>query len=305
MTVRIGAAPVSFGVYGAEGSRGPDPDALLAAVADAGYGGIELGIQGFFGGPAETAARFARAGLACIGCYIPFHFTADDATIAAEMERMRRTVAELAAAGGTAPLAILADEGSPELLVHPARPWDDRSRALDAAGWALLGRRLEDARRLAADHGLRTSFHPHISTYVESPWEVERVLEASPIGLTLDTGHFLLAGAEPRAALAHFGDRVDLVHLKDVRVEVLRRAKAEGRTDFDTWWGDVSVRLGTGDVEMAGFVGDLVRRGYDGWAVVEQDRLPIGSDPDALRDAAADEAHNAAWVRAAIAAAGA
>ncbi|MFO1539503.1 MAG: sugar phosphate isomerase/epimerase family protein [Chloroflexota bacterium] len=305
MTLRIGAAPVSFGVYGAEGSRGPDPDALLDAVAAAGYAGTELGIQGFFGTPAETAARFARAGLACIGCYIPFHFTADEATIADEMERMRRTVEELAAAGGSAPLAILADEGSAELLVHPARPWDDRSRALDEAGWTLLGRRLEAARRLADHYGLRTTFHPHISTFVESPWEVERVLDASPIGLTLDTGHFLLAGAEPRAALARFGDRVDLVHLKDVRVEVLRAAKAAGRTDFDAWWGDVSVRLGTGDVEMTGFVGDLVRGGYDGWVVVEQDRLPIGGYPDALAAASADEAHNAAWVRAAIAAAGA
>ncbi len=305
MSIRIGGAPVSFGVYGAEGSRGPDPDALLAAVAAAGYTGTELGVPGFFGSPAETAERFARAGLTCIGCYIPIHFVADEATVAAEMDRMRAILAELTASGRTDALAILADEGSPELLVNPARPWDDRSLALDEAQWALLGRRLEAARRLAEEHGLRTTFHPHISTYVESPWEVERILDASPIGLTLDTGHFLLAGAEPRAALARFGERVDHVHLKDVRVAVLERAKADGRTDFDTWWGDVSVRLGEGDVAMTAFVGDLVRRGYDGWLVVEQDRLPIGDDPDALREAAAAEAHNARWVADALRAAGA
>lgn len=305
MTIRAGGAPVSFGVYGAEGSRGPDPDALLAAIAAAGYDGTELGVPGFFGSPAETADRYARAGLACIGCYIPIHFAADEATVAADMDRMRTILAELQAAGRGDALAILADEGSPALLVNPARPWDDRSLALDDAQWAVLGRRLEAARMLAEEHGMRTTFHPHISTYVESPWEVERVLDASPIGLTLDTGHFLLAGAEPRAALARFGDRVDHVHLKDVRVDVLRRAKAEGRTDFDAWWGDVSVRLGEGDVDLAGFVADLVRRGYDGWLVVEQDRVPIGDDPVALRDAAAAEAHNARWVREALAAAGA
>ena len=198
---------------------------------------------------------------------------ADDATVAADMDRMRTILAEIGAAGGTDALAILADEGAPDLLVNPARPWDDRSLALDAAGWAVLGRRLETARLLAADHGLRTSFHPHISTYVESPWEVERVLDASPIGLTLDTGHFLLAGAEPREALTRFGDRVDHVHLKDVRVDVLRRAKAEGRTDFDAWWGDVSVRLGEGDVAMTGFVADLVRRVVAGEDAHAQDHL--------------------------------
>ena len=116
-----------------------------------------------------------------MGAYVPLHLAGDAAAFARDLDAMRRTLDELAA-GGPDTVAILADEGSPALLTNPARPWDDRSLALDEAAWAVLGERLRTAAAIVAAAGVRASFHPHISTYVESPWEAERSWPPRPWG---------------------------------------------------------------------------------------------------------------------------
>jgi inosose dehydratase len=300
MTLRIASAPVNVGIYGGVDASAVDLDVVLASVVAAGYDGMELGPPGLFGTAAQTAARFAGHGLAIVGAYVPLHLAGDASTFAGDLDAMRRTLDELAA-GGPGTIAILADEGSPALLVNPARPWDDRSLALDGAGWELLGERLRAAVDIVTRAGVRAGFHPHISTYVESPWEAERVLAAAPVGLTLDTGHLRLAGGDPTELLARWGDRVEHIHLKDVDTGALARAKATGRTDFDAWWPETCVALGSGDADVRGFLAALVARGYDGWIVVEQDHAPVvGGDVAA---ALAADARNAAWLRAALAAA--
>ncbi len=290
----IGTAPVSFGVYGVTARSGEDPPALLDSAAMAGYRGMELGPPGFFGSPAATAAAFSERRLTAVGAYVPVHFAADDQIMARDLANMERTLAELVAAGSPPGLAILADEGSPELLANPARRTDDRRLALDDRGWRRLARGVAAAQELARDAGVPTSFHPHISTYVESTWEIERLLESTSVELTLDTGHCWLAGSDPTEQLSRFGDRVNHVHLKDVRRSVLERAKAAGRTDFDTWWGDVATPLGAGDLDIREFLGALIRRDYSGWLIVEQDRVPLGDEP--IEPVASQQAANRRWV---------
>ncbi len=300
MSIRgIGSAPVSFGVYGDAEQLGVSPSALLDSAVVAGYHGMELGPPGFLGTASETADAFASRGLAVVGAYVPIHFSADDATVGRDLANMERTLAELTGAGSPPGLAILADEGSAELLLNPARDPDDRRLALDDAGWDRLAGGMARALALASAAGVPTSFHPHISTYVESPWEVERLLTTTEVDITLDTGHFWLAGADPVEHLARFGDRVNHVHLKDVRRAVLERARAERRTDFDEWWGHVATPLGAGDVDLVAFLDKLRLLDYDGWLVVEQDRLPIGHD--AIEPVAAEQLENRRWVEHALA----
>lgn len=286
----IGNAPVSFGIFGTTAGSA-SPSDLLAALSAASYAGSELGPPGLFGTPAETADAFAGAGLRAIGAYVPLHLALDDATFEADLARMALTCDELQATGAT--LAILADEGSPELLLHPART--DRQRALDDDRWALAAERLARAVELARARGLSASFHPHISTYVESAWEVDRLLDTTDVTLTLDIGHMALAGADPVQCVHDWSSRIDHVHIKDARIEVLQSAKAERRADFDEWWADVCVPLGTGDVNIDGVLSALVTHGYDGWLVVEQDRAPTSIEE--LPRVAAEQAGNFVWLR--------
>ncbi|MFM8240751.1 MAG: sugar phosphate isomerase/epimerase family protein [Actinomycetota bacterium] len=285
----IGNAPVSFGIFGTTTGSAAPAD-MLRALADASYDGSELGPPGLFGTPEATARVFAETGLRAIGAYVPLHLALDDDTFEADIARMAITCDELQATGAT--LAILADEGSAELLVNPART--TRELALDDARWELARRRLERAVDLARSNGLAASFHPHISTYVESAWEVERLLDTTEVTLTLDIGHMALAGADPVACARDWATRIDHIHIKDVRMEALARAKATGRTDFDEWWSGVCVPLGTGDVDIDGVLRQLSRNSYDGWLVVEQDRAPTSAEQ--LPEVAAEQSANHRWL---------
>ncbi|MDE0121352.1 MAG: TIM barrel protein [bacterium] len=293
--MRVGAAPVSFGVYGPpEAGSGLSPDRLVAAMASSGYDGAEFPPAGYAGSPGSAARLFQRRGLVPVGIYIPLHF-ADPALLARDEARMEEALCELQETGVGPRLAILADEGSDILLRNPARG-DDPTHALSPDAFREL---CATANRMAAEirrRGLVPSFHPHISTYVESPSEVERLLELTDIDLTFDTGHIALGGGDILECLAAWRERINHIHLKDVRLSVLEEAKARGRDDFDVWWADVSVPLGEGDLPLREFLAHLSQSGYRGWAVVEQDRAPISSEAE-LRSAAGVQARNLQWLR--------
>jgi len=287
--IGIGNAPVSFGIFGTTGGSAAPTD-MLSALAEMGYAGSELGPPGLFGTPEEAASLFHSLGLKAIGAYVPLHLALDDDTFAADLERMATTCRELVATGGG--LAILADEGSAELLLNPAR--SDRILALDDDRWEVAAQRLRRAVDLASSYGLAASFHPHISTYVESSWEVDRLLSTTDVSLTLDIGHLALAGADPVSCVDAWADRIDHVHIKDVDHSVLLQAKRDGRSDFDAWWAHVCVPLGQGDVDIDGVLVALARQEYDGWLVIEQDRAPTSADQ--LAEVAAQQATNLQWL---------
>jgi inosose dehydratase len=261
-------------------------------MSNAGYQGSELGPPGFFGTPEQVSTAFAGSGLSAVGVYAPVHFSADELTVEKDLAGIELSCKELVACAG-AGVVILADEGSQLLLSNPARG-DGTSLGLDKAGWHRLVVAARRAAELVAGYGLTISFHPHISTFVESRHEIERLLELTELSLTIDTGHLLLAGADPAQCVRDWGARVNHVHIKDVRVDVLQRAKAAQRQDFDTWWAEVCTPLGDGDVDIEPVLEALASLGYRGWLVVEQDRAPTAAEdyPAVM----ALQAANRAWL---------
>jgi inosose dehydratase len=53
--------------------------------------------------------------------------------------------------------------------------------------------------------------------------------------------------------------------------------------------------LGQGDVDLPAFFGALREAGYDGWVVVEQDRIPRADEK--LRESAEAQVRNRRWLR--------
>jgi inosose dehydratase len=120
-------------------------------------------------------------------------------------------------------------------------------------------------------------FHNHVGTYVETQAETQRFLdETDPakVGWCLDIGHLAYGGGDSLAMLADYGDRVRHIHLKDVDGAVLARAKAEGWSFGQALKSFIFPALGQGIAHVPEVVEQLVRRGYDGWFVLEQDTTP-------------------------------
>ncbi len=279
--IGIANAPVSIGVFELAGSApAPDPDLVLERFAADGYEGIDLGPIGYLGTGQELDARLERVGFGLAGGWIDLPFSDDDAFRAA-LPAYRDALAVFREvrrpADRPAPRPTLACSGRPERAAHPGGGAEVR---LSPAGWDRLVANLGSAVAIARDEGLEPTFHHHACTDVETVDEIEELLERSDVDLTFDTGHLLLGGGDPVADLRRWVGRVNHVHIKDARIDVLQRVVAAGGGLREVWEAGAFVALGQGDLDLAGTMEVLLESGYAGWVVVEQDSLP-GPDRDA------------------------
>jgi len=295
--IRVANAPCSYGAF--EITVGvlpdvPDPERILDAIAQARYDGTELGPPGYLGDRETLRERFERHGLALAGGYIPIRFS-EPKHWDADLRAMSDTLDLFAAANGTGAKAVLADAGSPERSRLPGRAASDHSIGLDDDGWKRLADGVARATELARRRGFEPTFHHHAATFVEAPWEIERMLELTDVGLLLDSGHLALGGGDPTEALHVWRDRINHLHVKDVHSDVLAGVIADGADMPEAWRRGVFCELGTGDIDLDAFFDELSRSHYSGWLVVEQDMVPQ-SPQDAARAAAAQE-RNRTWLR--------
>ncbi|HEY0248326.1 MAG TPA: TIM barrel protein [Gryllotalpicola sp.] len=292
MSIRFANAPVSWGIWGANSlPPGRTPADVLRAIDGAGYDGVELGPLGFFGRAGTIAATLAEHGLACAGMYVPLRVFEGDEVLEADQAAVADVCRVVAAAGGDGPV-ILAEETIDAIKANVARGRGPSPLDLDDAGWARLSEAVERARRTVEEAGLRASFHPHTGTHVEQPWETDRLLEQTGVGLTLDTGHAAAGGDDPVELLRRWSGRIDHIHMKDIRSAAVADARSAGRI---FGMADASAPLGAGDLDLPAFLAELGRQAYSGWVVVEQDRRPDGGHDHTEVDR--EQHRNLTWLR--------
>jgi inosose dehydratase len=284
MQLRIANAPTSWGVEDPEDGANPPWDRLLNELAIAGYAGTELGPFGYLPTDPERLRReLGDRDLALVGGYV-FEPLDSLAGVAAALEVGRRTCELLAAAGGTH--LVIIQGFTPDRERAAGRP--GAAAPLDDAGWATLVEGVDQLARLATEHGLVGVFHPHAGTHVEFEDEIDRLVAGTDVALCIDTGHCAYAGIDPVGLIGRLGDRVAYLHLKDIDRDRLRAALAL-ELSFEEAVGErVFCPLGEGVVDFAALAGVL--GDYEGWATVEQDRLPTDSTAPADH-AAASLAH--------------
>ncbi|HYR50095.1 MAG TPA: TIM barrel protein [Candidatus Eisenbacteria bacterium] len=274
----VANAPVSYGAF--ELTVGILPDvpegaAVLDEVAAAGYAGIDLGPLGYFGYGEELAENLARRRLALAGGFfeLPFSDPTKMPAVVGELDALLDVFDAVSVNGdGLKPRPTLADAGSDLRRSRPGQAARDRSLGFDTEGWKHFGHGVEMAVARCRDRGYEPTFHHETGTHVEAPWEIEKVLELTSIGLCLDTGHLLLGGGDPVKAMEDWGERINHVHLKDARKAVVEQIVKEAAPVAEIWRRKAFCRLGEGDLDVDGVLERLGR--YSGWLVVEQDVLP-------------------------------
>jgi inosose dehydratase len=246
--MRVANAPVSYGAFELTVSilpNVPDAERVLDAIAEAGYEGTELGPRGYLGEGDLLRGRLRTRGLELAGAFVEIRFGEGGLD---ELARTLDIVADYDAK------AVLSDKG----------PRD---------GEVELGA-VSEASELARGRGLEPTFHPHLGTRVQTPAEIERLLAGTDVPLLLDTGHLTAAGGDAVTAVRAWRERINHVHLKDVR-------------------DGTFCELGAGDVDLLGVLDGL--GGYPGWLVVEQDWIPRpGEDP---AEPIAAQVRNRRWLR--------
>ena len=278
MSLQIATAPGSWGVETPAEPRNPPWERVLDDVARAGFDGIELGPVGYLPDrPARLSSELAARRLALAAGFVmePFHRRSARLDVLAAA---RRTCRLLAGAG--ARTVVLIEAIQPARSATAGRP--AAAERLDRRGWAtLLDTVTEVARVAAAEFGLQAAFHPHAGTFVEFEDEVGRLLAGTDpalVGLCLDSGHALYAGIDAAALVRASGERVRHVHLKDVRPDVLSRARLRRLTFERAVASGVFCPLGAGAADLEGLRDALAAARFRGWATFEQDRLAGAGD---------------------------
>ena len=285
--IAVANAPLSYGAF--EMTVGtdfpvPDSERVLAEIRAAGYAGTDLGPPGYLGDVHTLAERLGD--LQLVGGFVPVAFSAER-----DLTGLHETLDLFDAAEARGARPVLCDAGGPERVANPGA---GAALALDRARWSRLVDGVARVADIARERGYEPVFHHHTSTYVEGVQEIERFLEDTDVPLLLDSGHLLVAGGDPLRALADWADRIDAIHIKDARLDVVAAVKAEKADTLTAWRRGMFCALGQGDVDLAAFCAAL--RDYDGWVVVEQDRVLADLDGDFAR-AAAEQVANREWLR--------
>jgi inosose dehydratase len=269
----FGCAPDSWGVLDYPGpSWEQSYEKMLDEVVEAGYTGTELGPYGFFPtDPKVLQPQLQKRNLKLLASFVPVKM-ADPAAGAAVIERIRKVGNLLATL--KAPFLVMADDQSPERNAFSGRVHDPGCPTLTAAQWKHVGAIVADAERVAKEFGLDLVFHPHVATYVETPEECERFFDATSrtnVGLCLDTGHCVYGYGDSVKEAEKYKNKLRFVHIKDCSLKVLEEARKKKWTFEDAIEHKVFTVIGKGSIDFPAFFRTLLKNGYSGWSVVEQD----------------------------------
>ncbi len=275
MGVQLGISPIAWSNDDLPQLGGDTPlETCLRESRLAGYTGVEAG--GKF--PLDAAAlgpQLRAHGLQLVSGWFSGRLL--EGSVARERERIEQQLATFAALG--APLMVYA-ETTGSVQGAQGTPMSRRP-TLARSDFADYGRRLTELAEYLAARGVPMAYHHHMGTVIETEQEVDLLMEHTgpAVGLLLDTGHLVFAGGDPLAVALRHAARVNHVHCKDVRAEVLAAARARDLSFLDAVLAGVFTVPGDGSIDFRAVARLLAEIGYRGWVVVEAEQDPAQANP--------------------------
>jgi inosose dehydratase len=276
MTVRLGVNPIAWSNDDMLELGGETPlEQCLAEGREAGFQGFELGNK-FPRDAAVLRPILDSYGLSLVSGWYSAGLL--ERSVAEEIEAVQPHLQLLKAMG--CPVMVVAETTG---CVHGSRgtPLSQRPK-LDSGQWAEFGRRMAEFGDYLRDQGTPLAYHYHMGTVVERPDEIDLFAEVTgdSVGILLDTGHLTFAGGNPLDVIAKWGHRINHVHCKDVRADVLKRAKATDSSFLNAVIDGVFTVPGDGCVDFPAVLKALKGADYRGqWLVIEAEQDPAKAHP--------------------------
>jgi inosose dehydratase len=266
----IAISPVCWGISETRG-WGPqlDPERVLNEVAALGETAIEAGPSGFLPDRSEAArALLKRHRLKVAGGPVRGVLHHHDLR-QSELAHIDGHAAWLSAVGaGTLVLTLIGsrDDGDPDV-------------ALSSTGWAHLLSAIGSVQHVCLNRRLRLAVQPRYASMIQGPADIERLLVGSEVGVCIDIGHLVIAGADPIEVVELASGRIEYAHVSDVDRALAEKVRARD-VDYATAVARGLYKpIGDGDAGVAEVVEAVQRTGYRGWYGLDSE-VRLGSEQD-------------------------
>jgi inosose dehydratase len=150
--------------------------------------------------------------------------------------------------------------------------------------WQLTAEGYNELAKLAAEKGMQVCLHHHMGTAIQTTEEIDRFMAITndDVFLLFDTGHaYYSEGSQAKmlAILEKYLPRINHVHLKDVRDEVVAEVRSQKLSFLDGVKKGTFTVPGDGVIDFKPVFKILDESGYKGWMVVEAEQDPALANP--------------------------
>lgn len=249
-------------------------DTCLREGAEAGFAGFELGNK-FPRDAATLAPILDKHGLKLVSGWYSMRLL--ERSVEEEIEAAQAHIDLLTAFGCKAVVCCEVTgcvHGDRDIPLAERQPFPREH-------WDVFCDKLDRFAAHVASCGTRIAYHHHMGTVIQDADEIDELMRrtGSDVGLLLDTGHLVCAGADPADVAGRWAARINHVHCKDIRAEAMADARNRNLSFLDAVLNGVFTVPGDGCIDYPAVLNILRETRYDGWLVVEADQDPAVAHP--------------------------
>jgi inosose dehydratase len=246
----------------------------LRQSRSAGFTGMEKGRR-FPDDPDVMLPILKAADVTLCGGWFSGTLTVED--LPANKDRIRPMIELFKAVG--APCIVYGEVGR-SIQGDRSKPLAQKA-VLSGDEMKAYARRMTEFGEWCAGEGMPLAYHHHMAAVVQFEHELDAFMNHSGEGipLLLDAGHLAFAGGDVLRAIDKHHKRISHVHVKDVRMGVIRGLDWKKQSFLDAVALGAFTVPGDGSLDFGAIVRKFADYGYEGWFVVEAEQDPNKNPP--------------------------
>ena len=275
MNINLGIAPIAWSNDDMPELGGDTPiETCLMEAKTAGFNGIELGGK-FPRNPGTIKYLLNKFNIFLPGGW--YRSKLRERSIDEEWHAMQDQIDLLKLV--KASVFIFADQ-TESIQSDQNIPLSQRPK-LEDREWNEFCKKISEISKRLADIGLPMSYHEHMGTIIQSEEDINRLLDNTndETFLLYDTGHIMFAQGDYESILKKYVSRINHIHCKDIRKNVLEKSFSEDLSFRDAFLEGVFTVPGDGCIDYKPLFKILFRNNYSKWVIVEAEQNPKKANP--------------------------
>ncbi len=153
--------------------------------------------------------------------------------------------------------------------------------SLEKNEWKNYCNKISELSNMLMDEGMPMSYHEHMGTIIQTEDDVDRFVSLTNdyTFLLFDTGHLMFAQADYVMILKNYIDRINHIHCKDIRKNILLKSIEEDMSFRDSFLEGVFTVPGDGCINYDPIINILYKNNYNKWLIIEAEQDPKKANP--------------------------